>query len=245
MAEDQDTHHMVPGAELGAAEARIIEAARSCFDTIGVNETKMGDIATAAGFSRQTLYKHFSSKEDIINRIGFLEIEKVNKTLRGRVNRNQSFADRLTDAITISVEISLENPYLRRVIENSQLMPRPREGDMSLFIWQRARWSRMLEEAQLRGELAADLDLDHIVEWILFAQLGLLSALDRWLLLSTDTKSFVRRFVVSPLISAAPATAEGETVFRFDRMAAENRMLKSLVASQALEIQRLRHKTSD
>lgn len=235
---------MVPGAELGPAEARIIEAARSCFESIGVNETKMGDIASAAGFSRQTVYKHFSSKEDIINRIGFLEIEKVNKTLRGKVNRNIPFADRLTDAIVLSVEISLENPYLRRVIENSQLMPRPREGDMSLFLWQRARWSRMLEDAQAQGDLAPDLDIDHIVEWILFAQLGLLSALDRWLLLSTDTRSFVRRFIVAPLIRTTGSTAEDQS-FRMDRLAAENRMLKSLVASQALEMHQLRQKPQE
>lgn len=234
----------VPGSELGPAELRIIEAARACFDKIGVNETKMGDIATAAGFSRQTVYKHFSSKEDIINRIGFLEIEKVNKTLRGRVNRNIPFADRLTDAIALSVEISLENPYLRRVIENSQLMPRPREGDMSLFLWQRARWSRMLEEAQAQGELASDLDIDHIVEWILFAQLGLLSALDRWLLLSTNTRSFIRRFIVAPLIQSRELGAEDQE-FRMERVTDENRMLKSLIASQALEMHKLRLKSGE
>ena len=47
-------------------ELKIVQAAFGRFAHYGVNKTSMSDIASAAGVARQTLYKAFESKEDLI-----------------------------------------------------------------------------------------------------------------------------------------------------------------------------------
>jgi AcrR family transcriptional regulator len=45
--------------------ARILDAAREIFARDGFVETRMGDVATAAGLSAGGLYRYFMSKEDV------------------------------------------------------------------------------------------------------------------------------------------------------------------------------------
>ena len=45
----------------------IVEAAMRCFDTWGVERTRMGDIATEADVARPTLYRYFPNKEALVN----------------------------------------------------------------------------------------------------------------------------------------------------------------------------------
>lgn len=45
----------------------IIEAALECFAKYGIKRTTMADIASSADVSRQTVYAHFGTKEDIIH----------------------------------------------------------------------------------------------------------------------------------------------------------------------------------
>ena len=47
-------------------EKNILEAALRVFNRHGVKRTSMGDIADEAGISRQTLYKAFRSKDDVL-----------------------------------------------------------------------------------------------------------------------------------------------------------------------------------
>ena len=224
--------------DMSETEERIIDGARKCFEGIGVANTRLGDIAKRAGVSRQTIYKHFSGKEDIIDRIGFLEMVKVNKVLRERIQRDLPFPDKLTHAIVASVEVSQENPYLRKVIEDAQLMPRFPDKDVSLYLWQRSRWNNFLERAQKAGELAPDLDLDEVVHWILFSQLALMTAQDRSVLIETNIHDFVRRFIVAPLLNER-TEEDAASSYEFRRLQEENRALKGLVAHQAVEIHRL------
>lgn len=45
---------------------KIIETAIALFSRYGIRKTTMGDLAQAAGLSRQTLYNAFSNKEDVM-----------------------------------------------------------------------------------------------------------------------------------------------------------------------------------
>ncbi|MEM9343882.1 MAG: helix-turn-helix domain-containing protein [Pseudomonadota bacterium] len=47
-------------------EENILEAALRAFTRFGVTRTSMADIAREAGISRQTLYKSFRSKDDVL-----------------------------------------------------------------------------------------------------------------------------------------------------------------------------------
>ena len=56
-----------PGPELRESPlAQIVAAARDCFARLGVHRTRMEDIATAAGIVRQSLYRHVSGREELV-----------------------------------------------------------------------------------------------------------------------------------------------------------------------------------
>ena len=45
---------------------QILNAALATATTHGISRLSVGDVAKAAGLSRQTLYRHFTSKDDLI-----------------------------------------------------------------------------------------------------------------------------------------------------------------------------------
>lgn len=217
---------------LSSTEERIVESARRCFEEVGVDRIRMDEVAARAGVSRQTIYKYFASKADIVDRIAHLEMLKVNALLRRRVPRDRPFAERLTEAILLSVEISRENPYLRRTVADITLMPR---YSGAMFEWQRGQWGGMIDRARRAGDLVADLDTDQVVHWILLSQLMLLLLSERLPLPDMVSRGFVRRFMVEPLV-ARQEGAGADLRAEMEALCAQNQALRGLVADQALAL---------
>jgi AcrR family transcriptional regulator len=48
------------------ATGQIVAAARECFARLGVHRTRMEDIAAAAGVVRQSVYRHVSGREELV-----------------------------------------------------------------------------------------------------------------------------------------------------------------------------------
>lgn len=237
--DSEETARAELSLDLSATERRIVASARRCFETLSVGKTRIEDIASDAGLSRQTIYKYFSSKEEIIDRLGHIEMVKVTAVIRARLQHSDSFADRIAEAIAISVEVARENPFLRRVIEDAEFQSRIPSKSGSIYVWQRAQWSRLLERARRSGELAEDLDIDQIVHWIMLSQTSLLMAPDRLPIREMALKDYVRRFVVEPLLSSRTrpvASIDPQS----SALREENDELRGLVLQQALDLHRLR-----
>lgn len=71
----------------------ILNAARELFETKGVQETTMDDIAGLADYSKSTIYVYFKSKEDIYNSIVVDYLEVLLGELSLCIEANESFED--------------------------------------------------------------------------------------------------------------------------------------------------------
>ncbi|HEY5319108.1 MAG TPA: helix-turn-helix domain-containing protein [Solirubrobacteraceae bacterium] len=60
-----------PGAAVGSARERILAAAYELFSRRGIQAVGVDAIIAQSGVARQTLYRHFASKEDLV--LAFLE----------------------------------------------------------------------------------------------------------------------------------------------------------------------------
>lgn len=60
-----------PGAVVGSARERILAAAYELFSRSGIQAVGVDAIIARSGVARQTLYRHFSSKEELV--LAFLE----------------------------------------------------------------------------------------------------------------------------------------------------------------------------
>jgi AcrR family transcriptional regulator len=71
MAATDSTLGSTPGAAAGNARERILAAAYELFSRWGIQAVGVDAIIARSGVARQTLYRHFSSKEDLV--LAFLE----------------------------------------------------------------------------------------------------------------------------------------------------------------------------
>lgn len=185
-----------------ATAERIVQGARACFARYGIQKTTIEDIASAAGVSRPTVYKHFPGKQHIIDHISLTEMARVHADLRTRMTRKSSFADTITEAILLSVQAAHANPYVRRFVQDPELASRSHIPSSPFQIGARERWSALLARAEASGELATDIGTEEIVAWLSLSQMMLLTTIEQ---LGTDEermRRFIRRFVVEPLLAA-------------------------------------------
>jgi AcrR family transcriptional regulator len=71
MAATDATPGSAPGANVGGARERILTAAYELFSRAGIQAVGVDAIIARSGVARQTLYRHFSSKEELV--LAFLE----------------------------------------------------------------------------------------------------------------------------------------------------------------------------
>ena len=180
---------------------RILRAAYECFDRYGISKTTIDDIASQARVSRPSVYKYFSGKEDIIDRICHEEAMKVNAEVRKRLIRTSKFDVMITEAIFLAIKITNDNLYIRRTLEDREYQSNAIESTSTVHRIHRELWRRFLEHAVETGELATDLTIDNIITWLNLSQGMLLVWLDFAKQSDEELRAFIRRFIVDPLLS--------------------------------------------
>lgn len=188
--------------DIGPTGARIVDGARRCFERFGIEKTTIEDIAKAAGVSRPTVYKFFAGKMEIVDHIGFGELDKIQDEVRKRVKRSSDFAEMVTEAILASVKVAAENPYVRRFVEDLELTASSQLPSSPYQQQARHRWESVLRRARDKGELAEDLAVEDVVEWLSRNQVMLLRTVDHFADHEERLRHLVRRFVVEPLLAA-------------------------------------------
>lgn len=199
---DGPTHTAMPA--IGKTGAKIVDGARRCFERYGIEKTTIEDIAKAAGVSRPTVYKFFGGKMDIVDCIGFAELDKIQDVVRSRVERQSNFADMTTEAIVASVQVASGNPYIRRFVEDLEVSAQSQLPTSPYQEQARHRWESVMQRAQASGELAADLEPADVVNWLSRNQVMLLRVLDQFGGDEDRLRHMVRRFVVEPLLANRP-----------------------------------------
>lgn len=186
---------------IGKTGARIIEGARQCFERFGIEKTTIEDIAKAAGVSRPTVYKFFGGKMDIVDYIGFGELDKIQDAVRARVKRHPNFADMATEAVVASVIVASNNPYIRRFVEDLETASHSQLASSPFQLQAHQRWESLIRRAQANKELADDLAVGDVVDWLSRNQVMLLRTVDHFGGDEDRLRYLVRRFVVEPLLA--------------------------------------------
>ncbi|MEX1147108.1 MAG: helix-turn-helix domain-containing protein [Sphingomonadales bacterium] len=186
-------------------EERILAAAYQCFDRRGVGKTSIEEIARTARVSRQTVYRYFSGKDDIIDSICCREAALINIEVRKGVSRSMDFATILTEALFIIVRQGLANKYLRSVLDSTTFQIKAAMNTSRIHQLNRGWWRRFMEQAMGRGELAGDLDLDDVLSWLMTAQSTLQIRFRDGDMTNNEMRWFIRRFFVQPLVTPMKA----------------------------------------
>lgn len=164
-----------PRSLLGAQPRdRIHDAALACFERQGVRATSMDDVAGALGVSRPTVYYYFANKDELVLEVVARQVQQILDATRRRM-RGKGL-DRIAHAAYLTVAESLENTYVRLLVEPefSQLVPRFLESERVLELLSEF-WVPLLTDAQENHGLRTDRPLDEMIEWIMFVQFSLVA----------------------------------------------------------------------
>lgn len=95
-----------------AREQSILTATRGLFDTLGVKETQIEDIARSAGVNRAIIYRHFSGKDEILALALVSYLDELAALLREAAATETEPVEQLAAIIEAFVDYGIAYPAL-------------------------------------------------------------------------------------------------------------------------------------
>lgn len=145
-------------------QIKVYWAAISVFSQKGYEAASVQDIAQKAGISVGSLYSYFSSKEDLFKAIaemGYAVLEQIVKEWNPR--KEDSFRSAMTTLFRLTLEYSRKYPDLSKLyllLTTDSLSPFSEKLSKQMEISFRSAYAQLLKNAQEKGELRSDIDLE-------------------------------------------------------------------------------------
>lgn len=151
------------GAEIGTRDRILLTAAR-LFRYNGFATTSLREIAKAAGITAGSIYNHFASKDEILDEVLRLGVEKVAAAVRARVAAlpvSASWRERIAAAIREHLLNALhQGDFTSANIRLwGQLPPDVKARHRAVRREYAEYWRELFRQAQAAGELKADLNV--------------------------------------------------------------------------------------
>ena len=155
--------------EQDSAQQQIIDAAIICFQKFGIQKTTMNDIANEAGLSRQTVYRNFSSRSQLLEQVAELRIAQMAEKLYPLFAKYNDLATALVDGSIRSIAVSRKDrlfmDLVNQVGDHEFELFLFRGSDRIMAIMARL-WGPLLSAARRSGQIRSNLEDSEIVEWI-------------------------------------------------------------------------------
>jgi AcrR family transcriptional regulator len=181
---------------------RILAAAPDVLRRFTVAKFSMEDVARGAGIARQTIYKHFSSRDDLLIAMYVHEMLENQAPKMAEVVNRPPTAENLLDIFMTELALARGYPWFDDAHEPSAT---PKLAEMVLRSEKMAAtreqiWVPLLERYRDHGVLRSGLDLGATVRWLTYQKF--------WLLFHPDVlcdgedalRPFIRDFVIAALV---------------------------------------------
>lgn len=151
----------------------LVRSAAELFDRNGFAGTTLADVSRSAGVTKGAFYFHFESKDELAGAIQAeactLLRSSVRRTVGSRLPALQSVVD-LTHEVAGWLEV---DPLMRATFRTARECSHRGKPFLDFYIDWQAAIASLLRDAQKRGELAPDLDLEHALTLVLAVSAGL------------------------------------------------------------------------
>jgi AcrR family transcriptional regulator len=134
----------------------ILEKAKQILSKKGFKNTTMDEIAEVSDISKPTLYKYFSSKEDLFVQV-LIEINsEVDKTVLGIINIEDDIFNNIITIITKTMEFLIKHKAIMKMalFESREFIKqtKDRNSHINNFIKNRQRRKKFLEKLLIKGQ---------------------------------------------------------------------------------------------
>jgi AcrR family transcriptional regulator len=105
--------------------ARILDAAFEAVATFGLSRLTVEDVARQAGLSRQSVYRYFGSKDDLIGALVVREVETFLDGVQRATARHADLEEAMRESALFCLHTLREHPLLGRLLasEPETLLP--------------------------------------------------------------------------------------------------------------------------
>jgi AcrR family transcriptional regulator len=156
-----------PPTARDVARNQVLEAARRCFRRDGLRANTMEDIARAAKTSRQTVYKHFSGRRELIEAAIAVRIAELADDILAHDWTTMTLVEAFVARTAAIVQSMRDDPELGVLLgEGSPLT-------LHEALWQPAvrqrgltDWRPWLREARRAGLIRSDVTDDDLYDWL-------------------------------------------------------------------------------
>jgi len=152
--------------DIDAQQTRIIQAALTEFIENGIQKTRMEDVAKRANIGRATLFRAFSSKNELVKSVVHFECMKAIKKIEQDVQRLNTLREQAMEGFIQVVLIFSKHPLFKKLSETEPdvLLPLLTLNGGQLFLSAKKRVSQYVSMVQKEGSLTQQVDADDIAE---------------------------------------------------------------------------------
>lgn len=106
-----------------AARRHLLDVASECVAKHGISKVTLSDVAAAAGVTRPTVYRYFSSADELFNAAAVLASGGFVDRMRERVMLRGDRAERIVEALVIAASEIPEEPHLADLFREGRAVP--------------------------------------------------------------------------------------------------------------------------
>ena len=190
------------------ARRRLLEAATRCIERRGNTQIRMAEVADEAGVVRSTVYRYFSSRDELLLGLLLLLIDAMMHDAAHELSRPADAAHSLIEMMTGAIS-SIPDDALTLALASSEsvaVSAALEMGSDQIVDVMARHIGPVLEGWQRTGQLHADLDLRDTLRWLHTTSLFLLSP--PWFKRSdAEKRTFIEHYLVRALVPpSAPGT---------------------------------------
>lgn len=182
---------------------QIIDAAFVVLDRLTFTKVTMDDIAKQAGIARQTIYKYFGGKDDLVVAIFVQHMMEVHQPPLAKLARRKPSERNLGDLILTELDLARSFGLFSGVLDPS-VAPRMAElvfHPPDLEACRLEIWDPILTRYDEAGVLRSGLDHRAVVRWITYQQYWLLTHPDVLCEDDEEVEYYIRELLVPALLS--------------------------------------------
>lgn len=154
-------------ADSDFAREQILDAALRCFETLTYQKTRMEHIASEAKVSRQTVYRYFPNRDEVVMGVIMRELYNLVDVFRERVDTSASFAEFVVETLAVADEAVQSSPVLGLLLrETTVWISRPNADLNDIFTLFNAYFGARFDAAKAAGELREGIEFDMFTDWV-------------------------------------------------------------------------------
>jgi AcrR family transcriptional regulator len=181
---------------------RILDVAPAVLRRYTLSKFSMEDVAKAAGIARQTLYKYFDGRDDLLIAMFIQEMRTHHAPILIPLANETPTAERLFELFMTELRLARDYALFGDVLDPA-VAPRMAElvfGSEKMAKARQKFWVPFLQRYRDANILRPELDLADTVRWMTYQQFWFLTHPSALCQDEADLERYVRQFIVPALV---------------------------------------------